>query len=169
MPRQPQDAAARRRKGLFWPVLLVGLLAANVVFDVALIMVASSDRSFAVEPDFYRKALEWDRTQAQEGENRRLGWSLEIALAPARTPGFVGALVHLRDRDGAPVEGARLTADVFHNARAAEVLPASFRSEAGGSYRVELPLRRAGLWEFRLRAERGVEVFTTVVTRELGR
>ena len=45
------------RKPWFWPAMIVGLLLLAVGANVGLMIVASSDPSFAVEEDYYDKAV----------------------------------------------------------------------------------------------------------------
>ena len=53
------------KRGWGWPVFLVGLLVAGVGVNLVLLVAATGDPSFAVERDYYRKGMEWDRTLAQ--------------------------------------------------------------------------------------------------------
>lgn len=156
------------RKLWFWPALVVALLGAVVVADAVMIWVAVSDPSFAVEEDYYPRAVAWDETMAARRRSDALGWSVRWALAP-QAPGAGGTEVTaiLVDRSGAPVEGARVTLETFHNARAATVLRAELRAIGDGRYAAVLPMRRPGLWEMRLDARRGDDRLVDVATEEL--
>jgi nitrogen fixation protein FixH len=165
------DAAARRRlarRGQFWPVFLVGLILANVAFDLSLVFLVSSDRSFAVEKDYYQKGLHWNDEMAQQRTNGRLGWTADVTVHPSGVPGESEIVATLRDAQGAPVGDAIVTADVFHNARAADVQEARFAPRPDGRYVARLPLRRPGVWEFRVHAVRAHDTFTATLQRELG-
>jgi nitrogen fixation protein FixH len=148
------------KRGLGWPVGMGVILALTVAANVGMIMLARGDPSFAVEPDYYRKAVQWDDAMAQERANAALGWRLVPSLtlaagAPARL------VVQLADAAGAPLAGATLTVQAMHNARAAEVFEATLAaSGAAGTYEAALPLRRAGQWELRFDVRRGAERFT---------
>ncbi|HKZ05559.1 MAG TPA: FixH family protein [Methylomirabilota bacterium] len=146
-------------RGWLWPLGLALALALSAGGNVAFMVLASRDASFAVEPDYYRKALEWDRTMAQASANRALGWMAAVD-GPAPAPGGRRLVVRLIDRDGGPVDGARMTVEARHGARAAEVVHGLLAGTGQGRYAAELPLGRVGLWELRLRAERGAQVFT---------
>lgn len=156
------------RSGRAWPLALGALLGACVAFDLGVAFVASRDPSFAVERDYYRKAVEWDQTMAQERRNTELGWSVDVTLVRAPAGGETSVAARVSDRDGRAIESARLTVEALHNARARDVLAAPLVADGPGHYVAALPLRRAGLWELRLRVERGGDVFTEVVMRELG-
>jgi nitrogen fixation protein FixH len=145
----------------------MGLLGAAVVFDVAVLVVAARDPTFAVERDYYRKALDWDRAMVQEARNAHLGWQAAAVLSPARR-GHSRLAVTVSDRAGRPVERAAVAAELFHNARSAEVLEAALAGEPGGRYAGIVPAARAGLWEVRITVTRGEEVFTRRLEVELG-
>jgi nitrogen fixation protein FixH len=156
------------RAGWHWPVALVGLLAAGVIFDVAFLVVAARDPSFAVERDYYRKALDWDRTMAQDARNAELGWQAAAVLSPAPAPvGHSRLAVTVVDRAGKPVERAAVAAELFHNARSARVLEAALAGEPGGRYAGLVPAARPGLWEVRITVTRADAVFTRRLQVEL--
>jgi nitrogen fixation protein FixH len=154
--------------GRAWPWLLAGLLVFGVGVNVGFLIVATGDPSFAVEEDYYGRALRWDETTREAARNAELGWSVEVDPAPSsRGPGFTDLSLRVVDRDGAPVAGARVSLEAFHHARAGDKLRADLAA-AGDRYGTTLPMRRAGLWQLRVRVERGAETFTTVLDRELG-
>lgn len=152
-------------RGLHWPIAMAALLLASVAFNVVFIVVASRDASFAVERDYYRKALAWDATMAQDRRNAALGWRLDAGLAGEAGGARVG--VRLADREGRPLSGAVVHLEAFHNARAGEVLSMPLAPRAAGEYEGVLPGARPGRWELRLRAEYRDETFTALLTREL--
>lgn len=155
-----------RRRGWYWPLGLVALLVASAGANIALVVITARDTSFAVEPDYYAKALAWDETMAQQARNEALGWSLGLRVDPAGARGEATVTVRLDDRAGAPIEGAQVAVEAFHNARASRVLSAVLTPEGRG-YAASMPLDRAGLWEFRLRITRGPEVFVATLTRDV--
>jgi nitrogen fixation protein FixH len=123
------------------------------------------DPSFAVEEDYYQKAVDWDAHQEQARLNAELGWSLAVRLEP----GEAGARVQvaLASADGAPLDGATVVVEAFHNARASNVSRAELREVEPALYRGSIPARRPGLWELRLSARRSGQLYTEVVRREL--
>jgi nitrogen fixation protein FixH len=145
---------------------LVALLAASAGANIALVIITSRDTSFAVEPNYYAKALAWDQTMAQQSRNDALGWSLGLRIDPGDARGGKTVTVHLADRAGAPIAGAQVAVEAFHNARASRILSAAL-SPAGPEYAAVMPLDRPGLWEFRLRVTRGREVFVATLTHDL--
>lgn len=148
-----------------WPLVIIGMLAAHATFLTWVAIVASSDRSFAIEPDYYAKGLAWDEQRAQLDANERIGWEARVTIGPA-TGVFGDRLLdsRLTDRDGAPILGATVTAEVFHHARGRDRLHLELLETAPGRYGVSAPIRRAGMWEVRLVVERGDDHFTHTET-----
>ena len=154
-------------RGWYWPVVIVVLLVGSAGANIGFMIVANRDASFAVEPDYYRKAVEWDQAMAQEARNAELGWtvSARLGLAGAEQAWLIAAV---RDRAGAPITGAAVTVEAFPSARAREI--ASFTLEPTGDagvYAAALPSGRPGLWELRVRVTRGGEVFTRTLSQDL--
>jgi nitrogen fixation protein FixH len=156
-----------KSKGWYWPLVVVGLLAGGVGANVGLMLVAMGDASFAVEPDYYRKALDWDRTMAQEARNAELGWSVSTRLERGARPAEARLVARLTDRAGAPLGGARVAVEAFPSARASQVVSATLDPQGNGVYAAGLPAGRPGLWELRIRVTRGADVFTRTVSQDL--
>jgi len=154
-------------KGWYWPLLLGLLLAAGVAANVYFLCRAVGDPSFAVEPDYYAKAVAWDAHQAQARENAGLGWTLALTVAPADPgTGRAHVVATLSDRDGRAVSGLAVGLEAFHNARAAQIVRATLSETAAHEYVADVAVARAGLWEFRVTAARGAERFTAVVEQD---
>jgi len=153
-------------RGWYWPVGLVALLVVSAGANIALLVITSRDASFAVEPDYYAKALAWDETMAQQARNEALGWSLGLSVEPTGERGRVTVEARLTDRAGVPLSGARVAVEGLHNARANRVLTAVLEPR-GPEYAAVMPLARPGLWEFRVRVTRGPDVFAAIITRDV--
>jgi nitrogen fixation protein FixH len=155
-------------KGRAWPWLLAGLLVFGVGVNVGFLIVATGDPSFAVEEDYYGRALRWDDTTREAARNAELGWSVSVEPIPSpKGPGWTDLALSVVDREGTPVTGALVSLEAFHHARAADRLRVDL-APSGERYAATLPMRRAGLWELRVRVEKGGTTFTTVLDRELG-
>lgn len=146
-----------------WPLGISAVLGLSVIVNLAVMAVAGSDPSFAVEPDYYQKAVDWDRHAARQAASDALGWKAEIALEPGPSPRLN---VNLLDETGLPVEGATVSIEAFHIARAADIIKSEMKEEAGNRYAAPLAIPRPGIWEFRLAASRGNDRFETVVRKE---
>ena len=148
-----------------WPLAIVGVLAITVGANVVLLYQASGRDAAAVEPDYYRKAVAWDSTLAQQAKNAALGWRLDADFgAPGRdgTP----LTVRLADARGTALADAAITVEAVHNAEGSRRLHAVLRPAPGGAYAVTLPLAHRGLWELRFEVMRSGERFTATLRRE---
>jgi len=152
------------KRGWYWPLLLGGLLTAGVAANLYFMARAVGDPSFAVEPDYYAKAVAWDAHQAQARVNADLGWKLDLAVGAAdRGTGRARIVAGLTDRDGRPLAGLTVGLEAFHNARATDVVTLMLAETPDHVYVGDAAVVRPGLWEFRVVATRGTETFTAVV------
>jgi nitrogen fixation protein FixH len=162
------SAAAEPKRHLLWPLLIVALLAGHVLAVLVMVYVATRDRSFAVEPDYYQKALHWDDVAAQQRENARLGWKPAIEVAGATDSlGQRAVSCRLSDRAGKPLEGAIIDVIAFAHVRASQWLSGVMEPQGGGVYETTLRLQRKGLWEFRLVVRRGSDTLTYTEQRQV--
>jgi nitrogen fixation protein FixH len=148
-----------------WPIAIVGVLALTVGLNVVVFWAASDPDAEAVEPDYYRKAVDWDRTLAQRRHDADLGWTLDAAIAPLAADGSGELRMNLADRSGGPISGAEVRIEAIHNAVAAHPLVAEAVTGTDGVAIVRLPLRRRGIWELRCDVTRGAEHFTATLRR----
>src|SRR5699024_8619807 len=150
-----------RRFRLPWAFVPVALLASSALGVGSMAYVAVHDPHFATESDYYRKAIQWDQSQAQAVENRRLGYRLAL---PSRIRlnehGRAPIELSLIDRAGQPVLGAVVSSETFANAYSGESQRLTFSETNPGSYRATLAPSHSGLWIFRVRAELGGETVT---------
>ena len=153
-----------RARGLAWPVGITAILGVTVAGNLWVARIAGSDPSVQVEPDYYRKAVEWDARVAQERRNAALGWTLEPTVAAEH--GVSRLAVRLTDRAGAPLAGATVTVSAFPVARSADVVTARLVADGDG-YAARVPVARTGIWELRFDVVRGAERFTSTRRVEL--
>jgi len=157
------------KRGSAWPISVVVILGASVVANFWLLRIANSDPSVAITADYYQKAVHWDDELAQRKHNDDLGWRLTPALAPgARDHGSM-LDVSLRDRDGAPLAGARIAVVAVHNTMASRPEAVTLSDEGAGRYQALLPVARRGLWELRFDVYRDGEHFTADLRVDEGR
>lgn len=146
------------KKGMGWPIGVVVILAATVAGNIGVIVLTKDDPSFAVEPDYYRKAVSWDSTQARIAESNALAWSVSAEVANDSAGENVLTL-QLLDHAGVAVRDAQLTGELLHVARANAVQSVVFLETADGRYAVTVPMDRPGVWELRLAAVRAADRF----------
>lgn len=153
-------------KGWYWPVGLAALLVGSAAANLALVFITARDASFAVEPNYYAKALAWDERMAEQSRSDALGWSVALRVEPAGSEGRMRVTARLVDKSKTSVEGARVEVEAFHNARARRILRAAF-APAGETYATEMAIDKPGLWEFRLRATRAADTFVATVVADV--
>jgi hypothetical protein len=148
-----------------WPWVPVVLLTTMVGGLLFMAKIATDDPGFAVEKDYYKKAVAWDDHRAQLAENGRLGWKL--SLQTKASGGDMELVAKLTDDRGRAVPGARVRVEAFANARAGHIVSAELSSAPDGTLRGKLPLYRAGLWEFRFSAEQNGARFTKIIRQDV--
>lgn len=159
---------ARTLRDNRWALVPVGLLSAMLLGLGWMAALASNDPGFALERDYYEKAVRWDEQRAQEENDLRLGYRLELASAsPLSSQGEAELTLRLVDARGAPLRGARLSAEAFAVARSASSSALRFEEDVPGMYRARLSHARSGLWELRCTALRSGERFTHTLRVEL--
>jgi len=168
-PAKPTvDSAHEARHRLFWVGVILALLAGQIALMGAMVYLATSDASFAIEPDYYQKGLNWDAVAAQTRQNTRLGWSAKIELGTAvRVTGERTLTCTLADRAGQPLDGATVDAVAFSHARGSDRTAVTLLPAGSGRYEAPVRFTRAGVWEFRLAIQRGPDTFTYVEQRDV--
>lgn len=153
------------RAARLWPIAIVGVLGLTVAANALIFWAARDRKAAAVEPDYYRKAVRWDSTMAEERRSAALGWSAEAVLGGV-SRGGTPLTVRLAGPGGVPLDGATVEVTAIHNLDAALHVTARLEPLGGGAYRARLPLRHAGLWELRLVAVRGRDRFRVSLRRD---
>jgi len=153
------------KKGMGWPIGIVTILLASVVGNVAVIMITRDDPSFSVEPDYYRKAVEWDSTVAMQARSDALDWHVAARVEPGINAQSQLTL-DLTDAQGAIVRDATLRGSLLHIARADDVQQVAFTQSVDGSYVAMVPMQRIGVWELRLTADQGTSHYVQTVRVE---
>lgn len=153
------------KKGWYWPWIIIALLVATAAGQGVMLYAATHDPSMAIEPDYYRKAVDWDTQMAQDAANRSLGWTARASIGGVDASGSE-VVVALADAEGLPVAGARVRVAAIHNLDGARHVEGTLTEGAGRTYTARLPLHRAGLWELRVDAVRGADRFTASLRAE---
>ena len=151
------EAEVYRKSGAWVPWMVVGILSISVVANMILLLRATADPAFAVEPDYYAKAVHWDQIRAEQEASLRLGWSVDLKLEPEH------ALLRLSDRMGRPIENAQVTADAFAMVRSQHFVEAPFEELGNGRYRWTYAFPHRGRWEFRLEITHDEDRFVSTI------
>lgn len=163
---KPVSPSLAPKRSLRWPLIVVGLLVTHVLFMVLVAVIAVSDRSFAVLPDYYRKALNWDQDRAALAAGERLGWKLRIDPSSRVNPlGQRSVRFELTDSSGRPVGQSKLRATYFHHAHAADAKRIELEEDSPGRFVATLPMRQSGLWQFDVTIDAGGQAFAATVVQ----
>lgn len=156
------------KPGSLWPVIIAGALALHVVASLVVVFIATSDPSYAVEEDYYQKALAWNDRRAQDRMNDSLGWSIDFSVEPPATPGDQPMLeMQLQDGAASAMNGAVVSVEAFHNARSGDIVRIQLTPGGDGVYRAPFPADRNGRWELRFSIDHEGRHFTHSETRHL--
>jgi nitrogen fixation protein FixH len=149
-----------------WRWGVAAVLGVTVAGNALVYWAANDGNAAAVEPDYYRKAVEWDSTLAQERRNQALGWSVDARLGPRASDGERAVSLRMRDADGRPLAAARIELTAIHNAHATHPIQVETTTDAAGESRLAAPLGPAGVWELRLVVTRGADRYTADLRRD---
>lgn len=148
------------KAGMAWPIGITTILATTIAANIWVMRIANNDPAFAIEPDYYRKAVQFDSTMADERRALALGWGVSTSLGLVDASGHAVLTVALRDSTAAPLTGAQVSVMARFNARANDTVAVVLREESAGAYRATLPIAHAGEWEVRIDATRGSARYT---------
>lgn len=155
------------KRGAWWPIGITTVLATTVAANLWVMRIANDDPSFAIEPDYYQKAITWDSTLAQARQDSILGWRLTPDLRVVGATGKTRLSAMLTDSTGAPISGAVVKVSAMPVARANEVHEATLAAAGAGEYAAQLDSRREGQWELRFDVRAGSTRFTEVARVDL--
>lgn len=137
-PAKPVSPWPARR----WIIIAAGLLITHATLMITAVVIASSGNTFVPIPGYYKKALDWDTSQAARASAIAAG--LTLSLTPGQTTdGGAGRLVSVAL---APSQVDRLSVRYFHHARAGQVSSATIAP--GATVTVDRP----GFWQFEVSA-----------------
>lgn len=148
------------KSGKQWPMIVVGILGVSLTVCGITFYAAVSDASFALETDYYEKAVEWDETMEARRASAELGWMASCTISGAdQHTGKRWLMVSIVGADGGPVELEEIRATAFHHARRGEEREVALRTIRPGVASGELGAGADGLWQVRLRVESAGDVF----------
>lgn len=154
--------------GRFWAWLPAGLLGTMFVGLGTLAYVAIDDPNFALEPNYYDKAVHWDKTQTEARQSNLLGLKLELqAPLMIAANGKVNVQLSVKDRRDLNFSGAEVQIEAFPNAYAGRIEHVSLRETAPGIYAGELAGGIRGLWELRITVKQGALRYSQVLRHDV--
>lgn len=162
-PAVPQRAGRPFREKLLWPGIVFMLIGMSLTTVTTTVILATGDRAFAVEDDYYAKAVAWDETAAERAASDALGWSARCELSELDLSGSRSVTLWITDSTGETVDVSTVRVYAFHHARRGDSIEFPMVRIAPGRYAAGAPMERPGLWQLRIRAERGEDRFVTTL------
>ncbi|MEQ8843691.1 MAG: FixH family protein [Phycisphaerales bacterium] len=145
----------RTGRSWVWPLAVVGALAVSLTVCAITVVAAVSDPSYAIEDDYYQKAVDWDDRRALQAASDQLGWNANVSIDLAATT----LAVAINDDQGQPIEAAIVRATIFHHARRGMAQRVDLRHEGQGCYTATIAQPREGQWQVRLTAQHNSNTF----------
>jgi nitrogen fixation protein FixH len=158
------------RRGAVWACVPALLLGGMLLGLGVLAYIATDDPHFALEANYYDKAVRWDDTQREARDSAALGLQLALpnTLALSRD-GTVEVELRVTDREQAPLQSALVELEAFPNAYASRIERVTLREVAPGVYRARLSGQSRGLWELRFSIATGNLHFRQTLRRDVGK
>ncbi|MBN8607533.1 MAG: FixH family protein [Caulobacterales bacterium] len=137
-----------------WHVLAMMLGFFGFVIAVNVVFATIAVRSFPGEDvrRSYLQGIQYNDTLAQRREQAALGWQANATLLPSADG--VSLEVVLRDREGAPIDGADITGEMQWPTTDSFDRTTTFVARGEGRYVAQLGDLHPGRWRLRARAER---------------
>lgn len=155
-------AAVPIRFPLRWIAIVIALLGVHIACMIWAAVIATGDPNFVVIPNYYERAVNWDREQALVRSSGELGWT--VALEPMT--GGLDVLnrrpmtLRLTEADGRPVAVESVSFSGYHEADGGHPFRATVKASAPGTFVIDLPFAAAGFYQFSLDTRRGADSFT---------
>ncbi len=136
---------ANRNAALRWGSLIIGLLSLQVIIGIICVILATSDPSVAVVPDYYQKSLDWDDSRKVEAVSDELGWSLVLVPLPGQNGASLQGV--LRSKEDEPVVIKSGSVSLFHHTRAGDVRMIAIAPNDHGVIAIDECFVVDGLWQ----------------------
>lgn len=135
-----------------WLLAPFALLSLSVTGATVMITLARGDgQGAAAEPDYYRKAVQWDAVKAQRKANDALGWVVTPTIMAGRDdPRSARLEVVVADKYTVEIAGATVEAEVVPIRAADARVALALLPMGGGRYGADVPMRVGGMWECRV-------------------
>ncbi len=156
------------KAGMMWPIGITAILGATVAANIVMMRLASDDPSMAIEPDYYKKAVDFDSTMAAERRSNALGWTAVSSIDPIVAGKPTRVRVRLATVDGTPIPDATVRVVALFNARANDLKQATMVAQSDSSYAASLDIGFPGQWEVRVDATRGAAHLISTSRVEVG-
>lgn len=158
----PDTVKQERRSWLLWTGVIGVFFVVQITLGISAIVLANSDPTHAVIPNYHQQALDHDRVLAARQSSERLGWKWTISIDdPKSAIAKRGFTIQLKDGQGKAVESADVAVELCHHARGNNIQKIRLTPipQQPGAYHGEALLERSGVWQIDLNVHRQNEHF----------
>jgi nitrogen fixation protein FixH len=158
----PDIAKLERRSWYIWTGLIAGFFVVQFSMSIVAIVLATSDPTHSVVPNYHQQAMEHDKVLAARHASEKLGWKWSISVDELQSKLAVrGFTVQLKDAQGNAIEGAEVAVELCHHARGNQIQKVRLIQvpQQPGTYHGEAMLDRSGVWQIDLNVHRQAEHF----------
>lgn len=142
------------------PWYFVGLFVVVCSVNGVMAYLAIKTQTGVVTEHHYQKGLHYNQTIAQADKMAALGWEGEITFIPAPSSKTKGSLQFtLKDKDGAPVSGAVVTANIVRPTQDGHDQMLTLNMSDAGHYSSPLEFPLEGQWDVEIAVVRGEDKF----------
>lgn len=153
-----------------WPAAIIGLLVLSVGTSLSIVVASRSDGGVQVVENYYQRAVQWDEAAAQQAASDALGWTARVDIRlPENREEYPIIELTVQDQNGQPVTDLQGAIRAFRPQQSQAVAEGTFATDPDhpGMYRLALPVRGSGLWDFEIVASRDTSRFQTVIRKEV--
>ena len=166
-PKKPTQASENKdqSKWWIWPAIVVGLMVLQIGFSMTTVYFAMTDKSFAVEPSYYSRAINWDSSITNQHSDQGPAWKFNLSIDKGDSLlGQSNINLNIMEASGDRITGAEVIVVGFHHANSKVSQRIAMHSTEIGGYQGKLVVAKEGLWEFQITARLGEKVCENVQT-----
>ena len=138
----------RHAEGRWYPWIFVAAMVLVVGVNGVMVAFALGTWTGLETADHYRKGLAYNSNLEAARRQRDLGWTTAVTVNPGAETTALTA--RFRDRDGRPVTGLEVRAQVIRPTHEGHDRAAVLRHQGDGAYGASLRLPLSGQWEARV-------------------
>ncbi len=148
-----EEQQQERRAKWIWGGIIAGFFIVQFSMSIVAIVLATSDPTHAVIPNYHQQAMEHDKVLSERQASERLGWKWAIQLEThSSTSPTHTFTVQIHDAHDEPVRNAQVSIELWHHARGNQRQRVRLAEETHqpGVYRGTARLGRTGIWQIDL-------------------
>lgn len=149
------NMAMTRERGWWYPYIFVGCFVVVVGVNAALAYFATSTFTGLETEGAYQKGLAYNENLARAKAQEEMGWTVDTKVIPvsvAADGAKVTIAINYRDRDGKPVEGLDVQADLIRPTAKGMDRHLTLAPMGAGTYGIAHTLPAAGNWKLEVAA-----------------